>query len=337
MTLIYGLCLPRKIYLISDSRLSSSDGTYKDDFGKWVDLNPRLAVIVANNAHMASWMIRRMTQHVRREVGWDWDFAQLEEYLKGNLKALADEYYSETGEYARSVNFIFGGFEKNSKLLVETSRLGEAMSTPARDAGDGNPVTQTVDMDILNAFRPLIERASERGETIGNGVTFEVDLPRPRVLAVSVRATNAGSEAIFEDTMCLDGIAFNPNYKTERITLPSDLLGRLNFRDMSGQSSEQILYDDNRLIVPYTYKLIKEKGWGTVGGELTPLVVLPDSIGIATGHYERYDSEGNKHIGGIGEVNGQVHYYDSELKLHPFRFIHDYLDEKKSFSDDAKL
>lgn len=34
MMLIFRLCLPRKIYLVSDSRLSSTDGTYKDDFSK---------------------------------------------------------------------------------------------------------------------------------------------------------------------------------------------------------------------------------------------------------------------------------------------------------------
>lgn len=337
MTLIYGLCLPRKIYLISDSRLSSSDGTHKDDFGKWVDLNPRLAVIVANNAHMASWMIRRLTQYVKREVGYDWDFTQLEDYLKEGLKVLADEYYTETGEYSRSVNFIFGGFEKNAKLSIETSRLGEAMGAPPRAAGDGVPVFQSVDMDILNAFRPIIEQGNLTGVPVTDGTIFEVDLPKPRVLAASVRATNSGSEVTFEDTMCFDGIAFNPNYKTERVKLPSELLGQLNFRDMSGQSSEDILYGDNALIIPYTYRLISEQGWDSVGGELTPLLVLPDSTGIATGHYVRLDSEGKEFIGGIGQIEGKIHYYDNNKEMHPFRFIYDYLDDESSLTSDAKL
>lgn len=337
MTLIYGLCLPRKIYLVSDSRLSSSDGTYVDDFGKWVDLNPRLGVIVANNAHMASWMIRRLTQHVRREVGWEWDFTQLEEYLRENLKKLADEYYAETGEYSHSVNFIFGGFEKNAKLVVETSRLGDAMSAPVRKAGEGIPVAQTVDMDILNAFRPLIERAGKAGTTVENGTTFEVDLPKPRVLAVSVRATNAGSEVLFEDTMCFDGIAFNPNYKTERFKPDPDLLGQLNFRDITGQSAEDILYGDNRLIIPYTYGLIRERTWGTVGGELMPLAVFQDGMGVATGRYIRHDSEGKEFTGGIGQIEGRVHYYDSNGQMQPFRFIHDYLDDQPESASDAKL
>lgn len=337
MTLIYGLCLPRKIYLISDSRLSSSDGTHTDNFGKWVDLNPRLAVIVANNAHMASWMIRRMTQYIRREIGWEWDFTELEDYLKDNLKILADEYYAETGEYSRSVNFIFGGFEKDKKLLIETSRLGNAMSAPVRSMGEGVPVSQTIDMDIMNAFRPLVLIGQQTGNPVTDGTIFEVNLPRPRVLAVSVRATNTGSEVMFEDTMCFDGVAFNPNYKTERIELPSELLGQLNFRDTTGQSDESVIYDDNRLIIPYTYNLIREKDWDTVGGELTPLLVLPDITGIATGYYVRYDSEGHEFIGGIGQIEGRVHYYDNNKEMQPFRFIHDYLDDVSSSTSDAKL
>ncbi len=316
--------------------MTSSDGTFKDDFGKWVDLNPRLAVVVANNAHMASWIIKKLTQHVRREVGWDWDFTQLEEYLRHGLKDLADEYYTETGEYSRSVNFIFGGFEASKKLVVETSRLGNAMSAPAQAAGNWAIVSQTVDMDILNAFRPVIERASENGSVVSEGTTFEVDLPKPRVLAVSLRAANGGSEVLFEDTMCFDGIAFNPNYKTERFTPDSDLLGQLNFRDITGQSNDDILYGDNRLIIPYTYKLISESNWSTVGGELMPLAVFKDGMGVATGRYVRFDSQGQEFTGGIGEVDGRVHYYDSNGQMQPFRFIHDYLVDQSSSAPDAK-
>lgn len=337
MTLIYGLCLPRKIYLISDSRLSSSDGTYSDDFGKWVDLNPRLGVVVANNAHMASWMIKRLTQYTRREVGWEWDFTDLEKYLQADLKALADEYYAETGECSYSVNFIFGGFEKNKKLLVETSRLGDAMSAPVRSMGDGVPVSQTMDMDIMNAFRPLIIRGQQTGHPVIDGTVFEVDLPKPRVLAVSVRATSTGSEVEFEDTMCFDGIAFNPSYKTERFKPDPDLLGQLNFRDTTGQSVETILYGDNQILIPYTYKLIGEKNWETVGGELMPLAIFQDGMGVATGRYIRLDSDGKEFTGGIGQIEGRVHYYDNRGQMKPFRFIHDYLDDKPSATSDAKL
>ena len=149
MTLIYGLCLPRKIYLVSDSRLTSNDGTFKDDFGKWLDLNPRLSTVVANSAHQASWMLRRMAKDIRQD-GWEWDFSNLEKYLHTNIEKLADEYYATTGEYGRSVNFIFGGFEKNKKLEIESAIMGEVMSMPIRTRGtEGVPVAQSVDMTLL--------------------------------------------------------------------------------------------------------------------------------------------------------------------------------------------
>lgn len=78
----------------------------------WLDLNPRLSVVVANNVHQASWFPKKMIKDVSRGDGMDWDFTDLARYLRVNMKRLADEYYSETGEYARSVGFIFGGFEK---------------------------------------------------------------------------------------------------------------------------------------------------------------------------------------------------------------------------------
>ena len=118
MSLIFGLCLPRKIYLVSDSRLSSSDGSYKDDFLKWLDLNPRLSVVVANSAYQASWLLKKIIADIRPTAGWDWDFTELEVYLRANLEKYANQFYAETGLVSDSVSMIFGGFEQNNKTYL---------------------------------------------------------------------------------------------------------------------------------------------------------------------------------------------------------------------------
>lgn len=335
MSLIFGICLPRKVYLVSDSRLTSSDGSYEDNFAKWLDLNPRLSVIVANSAYQASWLLRKIIADVRKS-GWDWDFTDLEDYLGTNLKKYATEYYAETGETTHSVNFIFGGFEKNKKLAIETARMGEAMSMPVRQVGEGVQVNQTIDMDIINAFRPMLDKAAREGRMVEAGTMFEVNLPKPRVLAVSVRATDSGAEVNYEDTACFDGVVFNPQYKSERVVLPSELLGNLEYRDKSKESGDDTIYIDYGHIIKYVRKLLEERHWPTVGGETLPLLVLPNSSGFAVGQYIRRSEDGKQTTGGIGEVDGKIHYYDPKGKMIPYRFVYEYINDIKK-ADNAKL
>ena len=324
MSLIYGLCLPRKIYLVSDSRLTTrhSDGsiTHSDDFGKWLDIVPKVAVVVANSAHQASWMLQKMLPEIR-EKGMEWDFGDVERYLKANLKRVATEYYTETGFTSNSVSFIFGGFDHSKKLKIESSRMGNAMSAPIMRAGEGHTFTQTVDMDIINAFSKVLHEGP-----VEAGTMFEVDLPRPRVLAVTVRAIHTGTEIIYEDAYCYEGIVFNPSYKTERIEVPSELIGDLEYRNTNPGSSEKAIYQDCSHILMYTDALIDEKGWPTVGGEVLPLLVLPDTNGFATGQHVRI-KDGKRYVGGVGaDEAGRMFYYNREGGTTPYRFIYDYLD-----------
>lgn len=179
MSLIFGLCLPRKIYLVSDSRLSSSDGSYVDDFSKWLDLNPRLAVVVANSAYMASWVLKKIIADIRPVTGWDWGFTELEDYLRNNLQKYGNEFYAETGLISDSVSMIFGGFEKDKKLILESGRLGDVMSVPVKAAGEGVLVNQNVDMTIINAFSKVLNEAAKNAQEVSVGTEFEVDLPKP--------------------------------------------------------------------------------------------------------------------------------------------------------------
>ena len=88
-----------------------------------------------------------------------------------------------------------------------------------------------------------------------------------------------------------------------------------------------MVYVDYTYIIQYVHRLLAEKNWPTVGGEVLPLLVLPELSGFATGKHMRRDENGNYIAGGIGEVNGKMHFYTPGGQLVPYRFIHDYLDE----------
>ena len=329
MSLIFGICLPRKIYLVSDSRLTSRrvDGVeeFADDFGKWVDLNPRLGVVVANSAYQASWMLRKMVPEIKSQ-GMDWDFTALERYLRANLPSISRDFYGETHRFKDSVGFIFGGFEKDEKLQISASRMGDAMAAPVKARGEGVSVEQSVDTTIINAFGDVLHQAEREGKEVNNETMFEVDLPNPRVLAVTVRATNDGPEIIYEDTLCYDGIVFNPQYKTERVMLPPDLIGNLEYRDKSNEDGQKSFYEDSRHLLLYTDALVDGKGWSTVGGEVLPLCIMSDWSGIATGQYIRVKN-GQQYFGGIGtDENGKIYYYNKHGSMIPYRFIYDYLE-----------
>jgi len=314
-----------------------ADGSQKfsDDFGKWVDINSRLGVVVANNAHQASWMLRKLIPDIKGQ-GMDWDFTDLEAYLNKNLDKLAAEYYAETGNISNSVGFIFGGFENDKKLVMESGRLGEVMAVPVLAAGEGNTVEQSVDRVIMGAFSEVLEDASQKGKEVPAGTLFEVDLPKPRILAATVRATSSGADVLYENASVYDGLAFNPNYITERVELPAELIGELEYRDKSGEEGQAMLYEDSRIILLYADKLLDEKKWPTVGGEMLIQHIMPNFSGVATGPYIR-EKNGEVYQGGIG-VNdkGQVHFYRKDGTMVPYRFIYDFLEEGKEDSG-AKL
>lgn len=338
MSLIFGLCLPRKIYLVSDSRLSSSDGSYKDDFSKWLDLNPRLSVVVANSAYQASWMLKKIMADIRPTAGWDWGFTELEEYLRANLEKYGNQFYAETGLVSHSVSMIFGGFEKDKKLILESGRLGEVMSVPVIAAGEGVSVNQNVDMTIINAFSKVLNVAASKGQEVSSGTEFEVDLPKPRVLAVTIRPTNQGAEVQYEDALPYDGLVFNPNFRTERVKLPAELIGQLEYRDRDGESGDDgWIYAENAEIIKYVKRLTDEKGWDTVGGTILPLLVTPDGSGFATGEYVYRSNDGTVSHGGLTQIDGKPHYYDEDRSIKPYRFVYDYLDYKDSKKSHAKI
>lgn len=338
MSLIFGLCLPRKVYLVSDSRLSSSDGSYTDDFSKWLDLNPRLAVVVANSAYQASWILKKIIGDIRPTAGWDWGFAELESYLRENLEKYGNEFYAETGLISDSVSMIFGGFEKDKKLVIDAARLGDAMAAPVKAAGDGVIVNQNVDMTIINAFSKVLNEAGAKGQEVSAGTKFEVDLPRPRVLAVTIRPTDQGAEIKFEDAEPYDGIVFNPSFRTERVKLPAELIGQLEYRDRTGENGDDgWVYAENAEIIKYVKRLTDEKNWGTVGGTILTLLVTPDDSGFATGEYVYISSDGKELHGGLTEIDGKPHYYDEDGNIKPYRFVFEYIDEKESKKSHAKI
>ncbi len=66
--------------------------------------------------------------------------------------------------------------------------MGDAMSAPVKAAGDGVPVKQTIDPTILSTFPylALLDKAAAENKTVENGTTFEVNIARPVVLAVTI-------------------------------------------------------------------------------------------------------------------------------------------------------
>lgn len=338
MSLIFGICLPRKVYLVSDSRLSSSDGTYKDDFSKWLDLNPRLSVVVANSAYQASWLLQKIIADIRPKTGWDWDFTDLENYLKSNLEKYGKQFYVETGLYSESISMIFGGFEKNKRLVLESGRLGDVMSAPVIAAGQGVSVHQNVDMTIMNSFSKVLNDAASKGVQISSGTEFEVDLPKPRVLAVTIRATNQGVEVKYEDAVPYGGLVFNPQFKTERVELPTELIGQLEYRDRDGEAGDDgWMYAENVEIIKYVKHLTEVRRWDTVGGTILPLLVTEDGSGFATGEYVYKSKDGVETHGGLTEVDGIPHYYDEQGVIKPYRFVYKYLDEKNAAKSHAMI
>lgn len=275
MSLILGIHFSKKLYLISDTRVTYRNDAgeiqdYEDGLIKTMPLSNYTALSAAGSARAASYLITRISERIGKESTIDEVF----ETFKRNLRPLVSEYVNNTGVDTGTVGLILAGFNPNNKKKIEASSIMDVLSKSVMPYKD-RMVNQKVDTRLVNP----IKSALAQGEKIKRGYTVEVDLESSAMYSfkIDIRTANIN----IEEVPCFSMVDFEPSKKAEMIQIPDEIISRIEapvVGEEIGRASKNIedyIYEETGYVLSFVQDHIEKRKFETVGGYLFPGIVMP--------------------------------------------------------------
>lgn len=331
MSLILGLHLSKKLYLISDTRATITDYNgemieHSDDLIKSMTLSNYAGVVAAGSANASSYILLRL----KEKIPIDADIDHVMQIININLKNIISEYVNKTGRDSSNVAFIIGGFNPSKKKVFEASRLGKIISQPALPF-KGKQINQRVDMNII---KPLAEKLFA-GEQVNEGFTFEADLESSRMYSASIDLRSASS--VTKEIECFNMVSFEPSKEFEKIEIPDETIAKLEFPlvgeeiGLGSKTIEELLYAESQFILSYVQRHIESRKFEKVGGFLFTTCIFPlfpsKYISFPTGTQAYIDAKTMeiRFVGNLEIINGKFTYKDSEGSRKEFKLLEEYV------------
>jgi hypothetical protein len=277
MSLILGVHLLEKIYLVSDTRLSYiyRDET-QDDLIKVFVFNKRVSAIAAGRALASSYILNKLKQLTNEKT----TVAELKKLINTKLRLLISDYVNTTGYDSGQVALIVGGFNLKKEKRIEASLLGKAMSAMVIAYGRGNTVNQSIDKRLKSSLGQLGGK--------GKGDYIIVDgIQDAELFSVTFDIKSANVSDI-QKAECYEYLIYHPEQDIKTIELPSEITSILEFRERSGKTNEEILYEDAEILTNFVRRVIRENNFRTVGGHIFPLLQTPHQAIFPTGDLARF-------------------------------------------------
>lgn len=267
MTLILGVNLLDKLYLISDTRVTTNPGeadeSYDDDLSKYFYFNKQCSCVAAGKTLAASYFLCRLNALLLPNDGID----KLEYLIKSEGKQIISDYVNTTGKHNGQVALIIGGFNpgKIGKSFT-AARIGNALSGELVEAGDGSAGQQSVDNRITEAILTQINKGRFEKDD-----RAEVKTHNSRIISVVVDIQT--NKFKVKNVECYDYTTFYPNkHGTISIKLPDSLLSYLEFRRRDDPFSDKVLYEDCQKLMSFVNNQAITNGLPTVGGHIFPVL-----------------------------------------------------------------
>lgn len=318
MSLILGVHLPKKLYLVSDTRVTTKykngKKKFEDDFIKLFSINRRISALEAGSASPAAFILKKL----KKEVGEHGSFDNLKEIVNYKLKQIVSEYVNKTGLYG-DVALIFAGYNPNKQKKIDCVALGDAMSADLVSRGEGSFMNQSIDNDIKVS---LVKAIVGKGK-LGKGDLVEIQNTTDSGM-ISIEIDIKNNKYKMEEINCYDYVVFHPNQSFRKIKLPKELISQIEFGNKKSSNWQDILYDDSEKLLSFVNKEIVKNNFETVGGNLF--------IGLATqNNYFIYPTGDLATIkdgkivmsGSIYNKNGDIYYKLKNGKEGKYRFIKD--------------
>lgn len=301
MSLILGIHLLRKLYLVSDTRVTTIkvDGKneYSDNFLKFMPINKNVSAVSAGNVLPAAYIITELRSKMNPQT----TITEFKDILQKNLGNLLNNYVKRQDRDGL-VAFIFAGFNPDKKKKIETSRLGNTMSAPLVQRGDGSMMNQSIDRAITNA---LVKAMNEKGY-LPQGTEIEVDVPDSEMFSLEIDIKKGKYN--YKQVECYDYAIFHPGYWIETIELPIELRSSLEFRTRNQSSDEGFLYEDASILMNFVAKSSKNRGFASVGGQVITFLQTPHGAIFPTGDIATIRNGQIVPVGGIYSKEGKICY-----------------------------
>ncbi len=323
MSIILGVHLVKKLFLISDTRatIEYKDGRkeYCDDLIKVFSINRRISALGAGSASPAAFVLKRL----RDKVGENGSLDDLKSIINTNIKQIITEYVDKTGKYGE-VALIIAGYNPSKLKVVESSDLGKALSAELVAKGDGSGMQQVIDVDIKNS---LVKAILRKG-TLNRGDVVEIENTTDSGM-ISIKIDIRNNRFQMDTVKCYDYVVFHPKQKFTKISIPIELISQVEFGYRKSTDWQDILYGDSEKLLSIVNKEIKKNDFETVGGNLfIGLATQNDYFIYPTGDMATIKNGKIVYGGSITNNQGKICYKLEDGKEGKYRFLED-LDESE--------
>lgn len=279
MSLIMGIHLLERFYLVSDTRVTSasnkSDLTIiRDNLIKAFHFNTKISAVAAGQALPASYILNKL----KEKTGESTTISQLRNIINSNLRTIINDYVNTTGHHSGRVFLILAGFNLEKDKKVEASLLGNAMSAMIIARGEGITVNQSIDNRLIKSFNSIAGK--------GKGDYIEVkDVYKSEMFTISIDIRTAVWE--LKNVDCFEYAIFHPDQSLKTVSLPPDLLSLLEFRERPQVIGEDQLYEEAEILMSFVKKVTAKYEFWTVGGNIFVLIQIPDGKIFPTGEFSQ--------------------------------------------------
>lgn len=329
MSLVMGIHLLRKLYLVSDTRVTYQRDSglieIRDDLIKMFVLNKRLGAVAAGHLPLAAFILQRL----KGEVGEDGRLSNLKDIIERRVDALIRDYVSATGRDDQQAGLIFAGFDDGEGKRIDATRLGDVISLPARRAGGGVVLEQPIDRALVAAF----EAAFAGTNRLDRGAMLDVKVPASGMFSVKIVVRRDGFEAQRTDIACYEYAMYHSDQTFRTVQLPDDVIATLEFRPL--RSPEDEFYGDAAHLIAFVRQALAEHRITTAGGHV--FVVLQTQIGAihTTGELMAVQEGRLARIGGIkASADARLVYTLGDGVERPYRTLNQVGDQLTKLTDE---
>lgn len=323
MTVVLGVNLPRKVYLFSDTRLTKENGDgskiFTDDLLKFDVLNENAALVAAGDLRPAQYAVIELKKLLKPTSSADYVRMVLEE----NIQKIMTRYVNETGRHSGTFGFIIGGYNPHRPLKVDAARLGEVMSANIKSRVEGSRMEYEMDMRIITPLMKKIESLEKLGRKAekGTNITYN-DIAESKVFGFKhdVR-TNTFS---IKEAGVYDHIIFQPKSDIfEAITIPDELMSKLEFRE-KGEGKKEALLLDTTTYMGEIMKYTSKGQFPTVGGNIFPVLIIPGAAIVQDMELKAFTPRGIEVVGAIHVDESGLYYTLRNGETGKYTLLRDY-------------
>jgi hypothetical protein len=301
MSLIVGINLSDGVYLSADTRLTfevNEKQEYLDNFLKIKPLSQEIAVAVAGDIEIASFIVRKI---IKSDINKE-NIREFRKSIEKLIKELADEYQIKH-KRLRPVCFIFAGINRNQRKMIDMRKYHKIAQDFQRETGSP--------MNMKDIIFQGFQKVSGSGGPVKINSPIEIPTPDSHVFCVKILP----QDLVIEDVAWGDFIAYGGGLTKKN--LPPRFFGQLELAGQAGVPRQ------DRGWLDIFFKTVTEgNDIKTIGGCVTSFVISDKISGMLLGGTKRINRFGiNEIISEVSIINKKLHCLIKNKKQRLISFI----------------